>query len=86
MARYGEVITPYYTKLAEEAASKGLLCFAHDHVAMAGTISIIFLAISMHHHRSEGEAVQASSMDEYVDPVIAHCKEMAAKVVKCNVV
>jgi len=64
LTRYGELMTPYYNKLAEEAAARGLLCFAHDHVG---------------HGRSEGETVQASSMDEYVDPVIAHCKEMVAK-------
>lgn len=60
---YGELTTPYYTALAEEAAARGLLAFAHDHVG---------------HGRSGGERVQAAAMEEYTAPVLAHCRAVAA--------
>jgi len=61
---YAERLTPYYTQIAEEGGNRGILCFGHDHVG---------------HGESEGERVQVSSMDEYVDPVITHCEAMTKK-------
>lgn len=61
---YGERLSPYYDAVGEAGAGKGLLCFGHDHTG---------------HGQSEGERVQVSSMDEFVDPVLVHCKAMTEK-------
>jgi len=61
---YGERLTPYYSDLASKGVARGFLCFGHDHTG---------------HGLSGGERVQVSSMDEYVDPVLAHCRQKRAE-------
>jgi len=61
---YAERLTPYYGHLALEGNKRGFLCFGHDHVG---------------HGQSGGERVQIKSMDEYVDPVVAHCSAVVKK-------
>lgn len=61
---YAERLTPYYENLALEGNKRGFLCFGHDHIG---------------HGQSGGERVQVKSMDEYVDPVVAHCSEVTEK-------
>jgi len=58
---YGERLAPYYNEVALAGCERGLLCFGHDHPG---------------HGQSGGERVQVSSIDEYVDPVLAHCRKM----------
>ncbi len=58
---YGEYFSPSYDEIAEALVEQGMLVIGHDHVG---------------HGRSTGQRVQAQSLDDFVLPVIAHCKKI----------
>ena len=61
---YAELMTPYYNQLAIDGSKAGLVMFGHDHVG---------------HGRSNGKRAQAGNIQDYVDPVIQHCREVKFK-------
>ena len=56
---YAEYVGPNYEELAQYLCKRGNLVFGHDHVG---------------HGRTTGKRVHINSIDDYVDPVIAHVK------------
>ena len=58
---YAELMTPYYNQLAIDGSKAGLVMFGHDHVG---------------HGRNDGKRAQAGNIQDYVDPVILHCREV----------
>ena len=58
---YGEYLSPSYEEIALRLVENGLLVFGHDHIG---------------HGRSSGQRVHVESMEEYVQPVLAHVKHV----------
>ena len=58
---YAEYLSASYDEVAEILVKEGFLIFGHDHVG---------------HGRSSGHRVQASCMQDYVQPVLAHVKKV----------
>ena len=58
---YAEYLSASYDEVAEILVKEGFLVFGHDHVG---------------HGRSSGQRVQASSIADFVQPVLAHVKKV----------
>merc|ERR1711953_340243 len=58
---YAEYLSASYDEVAEILVKEGFLIFGHDHVG---------------HGRSSGQRVQVSSIQDYVQPVLAHVKKV----------
>ena len=58
---FAEYFCPSYDGIAEALVQSGYLVFGHDHIG---------------HGRSTGQRVQLKSMDDYVQPLLAHVKKV----------
>ena len=79
MRRYAEWLGPYYSALVSAGAARGLLMFGHDHVGHGRSGGVRWVGTPGRQHLTVGTRAKVRDVEEYVGPVVAHCRAVAAQ-------